>query len=122
MPTSTRITFALHSVAALVAGFFLLIWPGATLDTIGWAKSEPILTRFFGAALLALAWSSFRGWRAEDWNQVNYLVELEVLFAALASVGIIRHLIIASYPWFVWAILVIFILFTIGWIIALIKK
>ncbi len=122
MSNSTRITFALHSVAALVAGFFLLIWPGGTLDTIGWAKSEPILTRFFGAALLALAWSSFRGWRAEDWNQVTYLVELEVIFSVLASVGIIRHLIITSFPWYVWTILVIFILFAIAWIIALIKK
>ena len=122
MSTSTRITFALHSIVALIAGFFLLIWPGSTLETIGWASSEPILTRFFGAALLGLAWSSFRGWRAEEWDQVNYLVELEVIFSVLASVGIIRHLLIASYPWFVWAILVIFILFAIAWIIALFKK
>ena len=122
MSTSTRITFALHAVFALIVGFFLLIWPGATLETIGWAESEPILTRFFGAALLGLAWSSFRGWRAEEWDQVNYLVELEVIFSVLASVGIIRHLLIASYPWYIWSILVIFLLFAVAWIVALFKK
>ena len=122
MSSSTRITFALHSVVSLIVGFFLLIWPGSTLETIGWADSEPILTRLFGAALLGLAWSSFRGWRAKEWDQVNYLVELEIIFSGLASVGIIRHLLIDSFPWFIWAILVIFILFTIAWILALLKK
>ena len=122
MPTSTRVTFALHSILALVVGFFLLIAPGRTLDAVGWAESEPILTRFLGAALSALAWSSFRGWRAKDWNQVSYLVELEGIFAILASVGIIRHLIRNSFPWYIWTLLVIFILFAIAWLIALIKK
>jgi len=122
MSDSTRITFALHSVVSLIVGFFLLIWPGSTLETISWGYSEPILTRIFGAALFGLAWSSFRGWRAKEWDQVNYLVELEVIFAVLASVGIIRHLLVASFPWFIWAILVVFVLFAIAWIIALLKK
>ncbi|GMQ79415.1 MAG: hypothetical protein BMS9Abin02_2003 [Anaerolineae bacterium] len=122
MSTSTRITFALHSIIALVFGLPLLIAPGRALDILDWVPIDPILTRMFGAALLALAWGSFRGWRAEEWDKVAYLVELEIIFTVLSAVGIIRHLLIASYPWYIWTILIILLLFAIAWIIALFKK
>ena len=122
MSTSTRFTFALHSIVALVFGLPLFIAPGRTLDVLDWAPIDPILTRMLGAALLALAWGSFRGWRAEEWDKVAYLVELEIIFTVLSAVGIIRHLLIASYPWYIWTILIILVLFAVAWIIALFKK
>ena len=77
MSTTTRIIFALHSIVALVFGLPLLIAPGRALEVLDWAPIDPILTRMLGAALLALAWGSFRGWRAEEWDKVVYLVVLD---------------------------------------------
>ena len=122
MSNTTRITFALHAFVAFVLGLPLLLAPGRALDVIEWAPIDPILTRMLGAALLALAWSSFRGWRAEAWDQVDYLVELEIIFTVLSAVGIIRHLLVATYPWYIWTLLVILVLFAIAWIVALVKK
>ncbi len=122
MSTSTRSTFALHSIVALVFGLPLLIAPGRVLNVLDWAPIDPILTRMLGAALLALAWGSFRGWRAEEWDKVEYLVELEIIFTVLSAVGIIRHLLNDGFPWYIWTILVILLLFAIAWIIALFKK
>jgi hypothetical protein len=122
MSTSTRITFAVHSIVALVFGLPLLIAPGRFLDVFNWAPIDPILTRLLGAALLALAWGSFRGWRAGEWGKVEYLVELEIIFTVLSAVGIIRHLLIDNFPWYIWTILIILVLFAIAWIIALFKK
>ena len=122
MSTSTRITFAFHSIVALVFGLPLLIAPGRTLDVFDWAPVDPILTRMLGAALLALAWGSFRGWRAKEWGKVEYLVEIEIIFTVLSAVGIIRHLLKTGYPWYIWTILIILVLFAIAWIIALFKK
>ena len=122
MSTTTRLTFAVHAIVALVFGLPLLIAPGRVLDVVEWAPIDPILTRMLGAALLALAWSSFRGWRAEAWDQVAYIVEVEIIFTVLSAVGIIRHLVVASYPWHIWTLLVLLVLFAIAWIIAYFKK
>ena len=56
----------------------------------------------FGAALLALSWSSLRGYLADDWEQVEIVVELEAAFTVLASIGLLRHLLVGSWPWYTW--------------------
>ena len=122
MSTTTRLTFAVHAIVALVFGLPLLIAPGRVLDVVEWAPIDPILTRMLGAALLALAWSSFRGWRAVAWDQVAYIVEVEIIFTVLSAVGFIGHLVVASYPWHIWTLLVLLVLFAIAWIIAYFKK
>ena len=122
MSRTTRITFGLHWIVALLMGLPLLIAPGRWLDVIGWAPVDPLISRLFGAALLGLAWGSFRGWRASDWNQVAYLVEVEIAFTVLGVVGLLRHLLTDAYPWYVWTVFAILFLFAIAWIVALVKK
>jgi hypothetical protein len=75
-----------------------------------------------GAALLALAWGSFRAWKATERKQVAILVETEAAFCVLACAGLLRHLLTANYPWYVWGVFVIFAAFAIAWIYALVKK
>ena len=66
MSQSTKYTFLIHAVVAVIMGIPLLIIPGRFLPLFGWTEAaiDPLLTRILGAALLAFAWSSYRGWRS----------------------------------------------------------
>lgn len=117
-----KLTFLVHAVVAVVFGAPLLIAPGRFLDLFGWAPVDPILSRVLGAALLALGWSSFRGWRATAWAEVARVVELEAVFTVCGSVGVLRHLLTAHYPLMVWALFGVLAAFAVAWIAAWLKK
>jgi hypothetical protein len=121
MPKFLKFIFLVHTIVALAIGAPLLIIPGRFLGWLGWAPVEPVINRILGAALLALAWSSFRGWRATDKAQVAFLVEMETAFTVLGCVGIIRHLLVAHYSFIVWCVLAVLALFAVAWIVSLIS-
>ncbi len=120
MSRSLKITFLIHAVVAFVLGLSLLAAPGRTLGFFDWDPIDPIASRFLGAALLAMAWSSLRGYLADTWDQVELLVEFETAFTVLAATGLIRHLLAGSWPWFPWAIFIVTVLFAIAWIYQLV--
>ena len=101
MTRSTGITFGVHWIVALLLGLPLLIAPGRFFDLIEWAPTRPeavaalpLVSRMFGAVLIGLAWGSFRSWRASTWEQVAFIVELEIIFTVLAAAGLLlfgRH-------------------------------
>jgi hypothetical protein len=117
-----KLTFLIHMVVAFLVGAPLLVMPGSFLGWFGWAPVDPLLSRVLGAALLALAWSSFRGWRATERKQIAILVELEAVFTTLSCVGLLRHLLVANYPLIVWLVFVVLAAFAIAWIVSLFKK
>lgn len=111
-----KTTFILHAIVAVLFGAPLLVMPGVFLQTLGWAPIDPILSRVLGAALLALAWSSLRGWRAKEWAQVALLVEMEIVYTILGCIGLLRHLLFARYPAIVWLQFVLLAIFAAAWI------
>jgi hypothetical protein len=117
-----KIVFLVHMVIAAVLGALLLVIPGRFLGWFGWAPVDPLLTRVLGGALLALAWGSFRGWRAKDRAQVAVLIEVEAAFTILGAIGLLRHLLIASYPWMVWTLFAGLAAFAVVWVVAWLKK
>ena len=122
MSKSLRYTFLLHAVVALLFGAALLAAPGRFLGLFGWAPVDPLLSRVLGAALLALGWSSYRGFRAAERGQVALLVELEAVFCVLTCVGMVRHMLGWYWPWYVWTLLGVFAAFAVAWIWALIRR
>jgi len=116
-----RLTFLIHVVVCVIAGLFLFLIPGRFLLFVGWAPIDPIASRLLGAVMLALAWGSFRGWRAREWAEVEILVELEVIFTVLACVGLLRHLLFGWWPWMPWLIFALFALFAVAWIVFLVQ-
>ena len=129
MSRSTRLTFGVHWIVALLVGLPLLIAPGRFLDIINWLQegNEPgaagaLVSRLLGAAFIALAWGSFRSWRASKWDEVGFIVELEAVFTVLAAVGLLRHLLFDVYPWTVWATFAVFSLFAVAWIAILVRE
>ncbi|MBN1138187.1 MAG: hypothetical protein JXM73_16475 [Anaerolineae bacterium] len=114
-----RILFLVHAVVAVIGGLPLLLAPGRTLDLFGWAPIDPLLSRILGAALLALAWSSWRGWRGATQAQAALLIEVEAIFTTLTCAGLLRQLLGASWPWYVWLLFGVFAAFAAAWVAAL---
>jgi len=133
-----RDTFFLHFIIAGVLGLALWLIPGRTLILVGWVREAVLLpksevaisggtfvdgsiSRLLGAALLALAFSSYRGWRATDWHTVEPLVQLEAVFCVLGTIAM-AYAVFAfetSLPVFGWTILVFLGLFSLAWVLAL---
>ena len=122
MSKALRITFLIHAIVAVLFGALMLFIPGRFLKALSWVPIDVITSRVFGAALLALAWSSFRGWRATGWREVAILVEMEAAFTVLACVGLLRHLLFVRYPLVVWLEFAVFLVFALAWIFLLLRS
>jgi hypothetical protein len=103
-----RITFLVHWIITGVLGLGIWIVPGRTLTLLsliqewvelpksgisipGGAFVNPLITRLFGAALLAFAFSSFKGWRAKEWTAVKPLIQLQLVFSALGAISALYY-------------------------------
>ena len=117
-----KYTFLIRALVALVLGAGLLLAPGRTLDIFRWAPQDALITRLFGAALLAFAWSSFRGWQSDSFEKVSTLVEMEVVFTVFGCVGLLRHLIKGVYPTIVYVVFALLLIFSVLWMINLIRR
>ncbi len=122
MSKALKTTFAIHAVIAFIFGAPLLIIPGRTLGLFGWQPIDPHITRLLGAAMLALAWSSFLGYRTSDKDLQSALIQMEFIYCALGAIGLLRHILIAWYPWYFWAIFILLVIFAIVWLYFLWKK
>jgi hypothetical protein len=135
---SLRMTFLVHMIVALVFGATLWAIPGRTLLLVGWIPDQVqlpqselsvpgttfvdgVITRLIGAALLALSFSSFYGWRSTHLDRVKPLVQLEFLFCVLAEIGVLVGILTLERPIPVigWVLVAILAVFIIAWGLAL---
>jgi hypothetical protein len=133
-----KTTFLVHMIVAAVLGLALWIVPGRVLSLVGWIPAmvplpqsslsvpgqtfvDPYITRTLGAALLALAFASFLGWRAQKRSEVAVLVQLDLAFCVLGLIAFLVNLIRANWamPPVGWAFMVIFAGFAVAWGLAL---
>lgn len=122
MSRALKIVSGVDALLALIFGLPLLIVPGRLLTWAGWGPIDPIISRLFGAALLALGWSSFRGWQGAGRREVRWLLEMHLVFSVLACAGLARHLFVARYPLFPWLVFGLFVIFAVLWAILLLRK
>jgi hypothetical protein len=115
MSKALKFTFLIHAFVSLVLGLPLLLAPGRFLILLGWIHIDTMTSRVLGAALLALAWSSWRGWQAQEKAQVSILLELEVTFTVLAALGLLRELVFFPFPPIYWLVFIILALFAVAW-------
>lgn len=116
MTKGLRTTFLVHAIVAVVSGLLMWLIPGRFLELVAWNRFDPIASRLYGAALLGVAWSSFRGWRASEWSQVSILVEMEVALTVLSCVALLNHVVRGGFPTFGWLLLAVFAGFAVAWI------
>jgi hypothetical protein len=135
-PKGLQITFLVHAILSLILGLSLLLVPGRSLALSGWVEEwvqlpnsdqiipgytfvDPLITRLLGAALLALAYLSFRCLRsvAQVGKDVRLVVEFEAVYCALSIIAILIALItmerIAGV--IVWLILLLYAAFFVAW-------
>jgi len=123
MSTFLKVLFLIYAVIAFIFGAPLLLAPGKFLGVFGWAPVDPLLSRLLGAALLGMAWSSLRSFRLSERSQARLVIETNLIFCALGSLGFLRHLTAADYyPFMVWFVFGLLVVFTLAWLIALLKK
>jgi hypothetical protein len=116
MTRGLKTTFLVHAIVAVLSGLLMWLIPGRFLLLVGWPAIDPIASRLYGAALLAVAWSSFRGWQASEWSQVSILVEMEVALTVLGCVALLNHVVRGGYPTFGWLVLAVLAAFAVAWI------
>ena len=129
-----RTLFLIHALVGFVFGAPLWLVPGRTLTLLGWVPEmvalpetemsvpgvtfiNPVFVRLLGAALLALALSSFLAWRARRWEEVNLLVQLELAFTVLGAVAIVvgAFTLDRDLPAIGWVTLAIYVIFAVAW-------
>jgi hypothetical protein len=135
---SLRVTFFIHMIVAVVLGATLWIIPGRTLTLLGWVPEQVllpqstlsipgatfvdgVLTRVLGAALLALGFASFLGWRASRREQVYLLVQEEFVYCVLGTVAFLVGIFTLdrAVPVIGWVMIAILIIFSVVWGLAL---
>lgn len=133
-----RSAFVVHMILAVVLGAALWIIPGRTLTILGWVPEQVtlpesnlnipgvtfvdgVLIRVLGAALLALGYASFLGWRATRREQVNLLVREEFVFCVLGTMAFLAGIFTLdrAIPVIGWVMTAILIIFSVVWGLAL---
>lgn len=135
-----RNTFLVHIFFSAVLGLAVYVIPGRVLTWLGWIPKtyevtvgdttlstsgtilvDPVITRLLGAALLALAFASFLGWRARLHQEVSILVWLDFAFCGLALIAFLVRIVNYTKPLPVigWVMIAILIGFEIVWGLAL---
>ena len=114
--------FGVHTVVSLLFGLPLFISPRNTLNFFNWAPQDPILSRFLGVALIALAVASARSFKSADKSLTKTVIEMDLVFCTLGAIGFARYVFSShSYPFMVWFIFGLLVVFSIAWAVAYFK-
>ena len=130
-----KIVFLVHAIISGVLGLGLWLVPGRFLTLLGWVPElvtvldtelqvpgttfvDAFITRLLGTALLALAYSSFKGWRSNQWVEIAQVLQMELVFCSLGFIGLISSLVQTNrdVPVIAYAFVVILAGFAIAWL------
>jgi hypothetical protein len=140
VPKGLQTTFLIHAIIGLALGLALLLVPGRSLTFLGWVPDtvqlpnselsipgqtfvDPLITRLLGAALLALAYLSFRCWAkaARSLRETLLIVEFEMVLCALSILAILPTMVMLNRPspLILWVCLLVYAAFFVAWGLAL---
>src|SRR6266446_5958468 len=86
-PSALRRWFAFHFAVDWAVGVPLLVAPEILLRFFGWHEIDPIATRLFAAALLAIGGQSLLG-RNGSVNEFRAMLNLKLIWAAAAVIAL----------------------------------
>ncbi len=116
MNQNLRYTFLAHAVVCLVFGIAFVLVPATVASMYGMKEYDPFTARVLGAALLALALSSWASFRAALWGEVRIVVQMEIAFTVIGTLATLYALLVDAAPALAWGNLVIFVVFGALWI------
>jgi Na+/alanine symporter len=93
LSSGMRIVFWLHIAAGIVFGLAFLLIPEQSMELYAWQQTIPfVFTRVVGAAILALAYSSWLALQANAWQKVRIVVQMEIFWATLLALTLVWEL------------------------------
>ena len=116
MSGGLKTTFLIHAIVSFVFGIWLYLQPQVWAIAVNWIPFDPNVTRVYGATLLAVAVSSWLGYRAARWDEVRILVLMEIALTVLSTVAGLWNLLFRLAPAFGWVSIVIWVVFAAAWI------
>jgi hypothetical protein len=115
MSKGLRNTFLVHVIVSLGFGLPLFFSPKTFESLMQWDPVEPALARVFGAALIALAVSSYLCFRAASWSEVSIVVVQEIAFTVLGVLAGLYQVFVPGAPTMIWLTIVIMAIFAGLW-------
>ncbi|MFC1670103.1 hypothetical protein ACFL20_06885 [Spirochaetota bacterium] len=113
MTQGLKVTFLLHSICAFLFGIGLYFVPELTAGALNWTPVDPTMSRFMGAAMLAISFKSLLAYRASSWESVRIIVMFEICYCILGATIGLYSVIVAKAPLFAWASIAVWVIFLI---------
>ncbi|NQU29461.1 MAG: hypothetical protein HQ525_02215 [Anaerolineae bacterium] len=110
-----RTWFVIHFIADFLFGIPLLIAPVWMLTLFGWPNIDPFTARMVGAALIGIGGESLLG-RNANAETFRAMLNLKLLWASTAIIGMVTTLMTGNYPLIGWGIVGIFVIFFFVWL------
>jgi hypothetical protein len=101
MSRGLKITFVVHAIVAFIFGLLLYLTPTIYAGWVNWTTVEPATARFFGAAMLALAVSSWLGSLVTRWEEIRIIVQTEIAFTLLGVLAGLYEVLVAGAAAFI---------------------
>jgi hypothetical protein len=115
VPKSLRHWFVFHCISDVAFALPLLILPVRFLTMLGWEAVDPFASRLGAAALMGIGIESYLGRNAGP-EAYRSMLNLEVIWAATALVGMAVTMSSGRGPWAAWSFIAIFAAFNIVWV------
>ena len=92
-----KYVFLIHFITCMIFGAWYFISPESWSALTGW-PTETAAGRILGAALIALGLAAFFAFRASTWEEIEIIVLVELIWNALAMVGMIWNYVYLTLP------------------------
>lgn len=111
MSRGLKITFLLHAICAFLFGVSLYLLPAYTSALINWPDPDLTMSRFFGAAMLAICLKSWLCYRADRYEAVRISVIFEMCYCFFGSIIGLYAVLFTGAPVFTWISIVVWLVF-----------
>lgn len=99
--TTTKYTFLINFLIAIIFGFFTLVIPEMYFDLTGWPQ-ELYMARTAGAFFVAVAIGYLLAFRESDWERVEIFVYVSLVLNLLGVVASVWGMLIMTLPVIGW--------------------
>ena len=103
-----------HAFIAAVFGIIFIFFTEGFLEIIAWPATDVTMGRLLGAALIGFGFSSIIAWKRVDWEKLQIVVEMEIVWITIAIVIFILGAFTPGYPLIIWLFIIMFIVFDVA--------
>jgi len=112
-----KTTFLVHFIVGLIFGLLQLLIPDQAGSMLGIPVPDAWALRLVGAAILAFATSSWFAYRADVWEKVKIVVQMEIVWTVLAALVLLAGLLFGGLAAGEWVNFIIMAAFAVAFIV-----